>query len=390
MAREIHKAKVRQALPPRREPYWGAPLGRGWVLGFRKIDAGRGSWIARKRDETGHKVYKSLGYVSGMAAPGLVDVLDEDGARKAALAWFDARDAGVETDDKTVADACREYVRELRRENGETAAHDADKRFERTVYGGGGNDGERHAANPIAGVRLEKVRTPRLKAWRDGLRLSKGAANRTMTALRAALNLAVVNRWVSPTVAREWRDVKQYENATRRRSLFLDLKQRRKLLGAAHGALRDLLEAAALTGARAGELVSATREQFDSRLGTFMLKGKTGARTIPLSPAALALFKRLAKGKLPKAQLLTRDDGKPWGHSDWDELVREASQKAKLPAGTCLYTLRHSFITQAITDGMTTLDVARLCGTSVGMIEKHYGHLVASSARERLAAVTML
>jgi hypothetical protein len=39
---------------------------------------------------------------------------------------------------------------------------------------------------------------------------------------------------------------------------------------------------------------------------------------------------------------------------------------------------------------MTTLDVARLCGTSVGMIEKHYGHLVASSARSRLAAVTML
>jgi len=48
------------------------------------------------------------------------------------------------------------------------------------------------------------------------------------------------------------------------------------------------------------------------------------------------------------------------------------------------------FITQAITDGMTTLDVARLCGTSVGMIEKHYGHLVADAARERLAAVRML
>jgi hypothetical protein len=39
---------------------------------------------------------------------------------------------------------------------------------------------------------------------------------------------------------------------------------------------------------------------------------------------------------------------------------------------------------------MTTLDVARLCGTSVVMIEKHYGHLVASSARKRLAGVTML
>jgi integrase len=156
------------------------------------------------------------------------------------------------------------------------------------------------------------------------------------------------------------------------------------------GALRDLMEAAALTGARAGELTGATRGQFDARLKTMTFVGKVGSRTIPLSASALKLFKRLAKGKLPAAPLFTRDDGKPWGHSDWDELVREAGEKAKLPKGVCLYTLRHSFITQAITDGMSTLDVARLCGTSVGMIEKHYGHLVADSARERLAAVTML
>jgi len=237
---------------------------------------------------------------------------------------------------------------------------------------------------------LSKLRTPRLKEWRDGLRLSKGSSNRTLTALKAALNLAVANRLVHPIAAREWADVKAYSNATQRRSLFLDLKQRRRLLEAGEGALKDLMQAAALTGARAGELTGATRGQFDARLRTITLKGKVGARTVPLSPPALKLFKRLAKGKLPAAPLLTRGDGKPWGHSDWDELVRAAAGKAKLPKGVCLYTLRHSFVTQAITDGMTTLDVARLCGTSVGMIEKHYGHLVADAARKRLAAVTML
>jgi integrase len=371
MAHEVHKARVRQALDARREPYWGAPLGRGYVLGFRKIDAERGSWIARKRDETGHKVYKSLGYVSAD--------FDYEKARVAALAWFEARDAGVESDDKTVADACREYVADRRREKGDECAHDAGKRFERTIY-----------KQPIGAVPLAKLRTPRIKAWRDGLGLSKGASNRTMTALRAALNLAVVNRWVAPAIAREWKDVRQHENATKRRTLFLDLRQRRKLIDNASGALRDLMEAAVLTGARAGELIGAKRGQFDARLGTMTFRGKVGARTVPLSRAALALFRRLAKGKLPGAPLLTRNDGKPWAHSDWDELVRAASKAAKLPAGVCLYTLRHAFITQAITDGMTTLDVARLCGTSVGMIEKHYGHLVADAARERLAAVTLL
>jgi integrase len=330
------------------------------------------------RNETGHKIYKALGFVR--------KGFDYEEARKAAQSWFDAQDAGIAGDDDTVADACREYVRDRRREKGEACAHDADKRFERTVYD-----------TPFGAIPLAKLRTPRIKEWRDGLkgrtdqRLSKGASNRTLTALKAALNLAVENRRVHPVAAREWGDVKPYANATKRRDLFLDLKQRRKLLQAAgEGALPDLMEAAALTGARAGELTSATRGQYDGRLKTITFKGKVGARTIPLSPAALALFQRLAKGKLPGAFLLTRDDGKQWAHSDWDELVREAAEKAKLPVGVCLYTLRHSFITQAITDGMTTLDVARLCGTSVGMIEKHYGHLVADAARKRLAAVTML
>jgi site-specific recombinase XerD len=56
----------------------------------------------------------------------------------------------------------------------------------------------------------------------------------------------------------------------------------------------------------------------------------------------------------------------------------------------CLYTLRHSWITTALTKGMSTLDVARLAGISIMMIEKNYGHLVASAARERLASVVML
>jgi hypothetical protein len=52
--------------------------------------------------------------------------------------------------------------------------------------------------------------------------------------------------------------------------------------------------------------------------------------------------------------------------------------------------LRHSFITEAISQGMTTLDVTRSCSTSVLMIEKHYGHLVADAARDRLSRVAML
>jgi integrase len=64
--------------------------------------------------------------------------------------------------------------------------------------------------------------------------------------------------------------------------------------------------------------------------------------------------------------------------------------KAKVDNRVGLYTLRHSFSTQAISDGLNNLGVARIVGTSLTMIERHYGQLVASAARERMAKVTML
>jgi integrase len=252
-------------------------------------------------------------------------------------------------------------------------------RFRRTIYD-----------DAIGKVLVEKLRTSRIKQWRNELGGAKSSQNRNLASLKAALNMAVTHRRVNPAVAEEWRAVKRHKNASNRRTLFLDLGQRRALLGACTGALRDLVEAAMLCGARPGELVRVKRSQFDSRTATATFRGKTGTRSVPLAPPAAKLFKRLAKGKLPGAPLFTRDDGKAWAHSDWDELLREAAKAAKLPKGVVLYTMRHSFITEALRAGMATLDVARLTGTSLTMIQEHYGHLVAEAARERLARVTMV
>lgn len=372
MSHDIHLARVRNKLDPRPEPYWGAPLAKGKFIGFRKIEGKPGAWVARYRGESLKQQYKALGYIT--------DDFDFDQAKAAAEEWFKSLDAGIQTDEvETVADACRQYVEDRKREKGETTAHDAEMRFRRTVYG-----------TAFGNRRLEKLRTIHIKHWRDGLKLAPATSNRTLTALKAALNLAVVNRQVPASAVQEWKDVKPMKGAGNRRGLYLDLGQRRALLKATTGAVGDLIEAAMLTGARAGELVKAARSQFDARTGSMTFTGKTGSRTIPLSPAAVALFKRLARSKLPTAHLLTRDDGEPWAHSDWDGLVREAATKAKLPRGVCLYTLRHSWITAAIEGGMNPLEVARLVGTSLVMIERHYGHLANKGARDRLAKVEMV
>ena len=149
------------------------------------------------------------------------------------------------------------------------------------------------------------------------------------------------------------------------------------------------MKAVIYTGCRAGELTNARRSAFDARTKSLTVSGKTGTRIIPLAPAALDFFAEVSKDKLPNASLLTRDDGKSWAHSDWDEDVKAAAMQAGLPPQTCLYTLRHSFITQALLDGVSTLEVSKIAGTSLAMIEKHYGHLVYDMARERLAKVQL-
>jgi integrase len=358
----------------------------GFYLGFRAIaEGGVGTWIARRLTEGSEYRYKSLGEVS--------ESLDFNAAVALAEAWGTEIDRGVGVSLKgkpaTVETACREYLEAIRLERPDTA-HDAHMRFARTVYG---DREQEKPAHPIAPQDLGKLREKHLRDWRDGLLaagLSKSAANRTLTALRAALNYAVRARLAPAHLAFEVRCVTIFKNADRRRDVFLDQDQRRKLLTTAPGALRDLIEAAALTGARPGELVNAQRSAFDSRRRSLTLTGKTGTRVVPLTPAACALFERVSRDKLPTAYLLTREDGAQWTRVGWDRSLRSVVKLAHLPAGVCLYTLRHSFITEALLAGLATLTVAKMTGTSLAMIEKHYGHLVLDHAREQLAAVKLI
>ena len=46
-------------------------------------------------------------------------------------------------------------------------------------------------------------------------------------------------------------------------------------------------------------------------------------------------------------------------------------------------------ITDLIQSGLDTLTVAQLSGTSVRMIEKHYGHLTRDHARDALARLRL-
>lgn len=231
----IDTKRGREALGIRREPYW-YKLARDRHLGLRKLtERSAGAWIARFRDESGVRRYQALGECT--------DAFDFDEAKVAAETWFRDLEQGVQSrgDDgqpATVAVACMAYVRALRAEGRLDAAHDAHMRFRRTVYGRLADaefgpkartpvqqaDGSPPPASPqpsmpakrrkwdvqphdFASLPISKLHAPRVKVWLLDLvaaGLSKAAANRTLTALKAALNKAVADRRVSPVAAQEW------------------------------------------------------------------------------------------------------------------------------------------------------------------------------------------
>ncbi len=296
----------------------------------------------------------------------------------------------------TVADACMTYVDTLAASGRKAAATDAARRFDRTVY----QD------------RLGKVRTANLthrdvRDWRDRIErgdvkltvkrgrsaesrpLSKATANRMRTVLVAALNWGVEQGSIAPDRAREWQRVKPHANANGRRELYLDIAQRRALLAAATPGLRDLIECVILTGCRAGDPAAVLRKHYDARAHTVVFSTKRPPSAVVLSPDASALFDRLAKDKLPAAPMFT-NGGQPWQAKEWAQALRAAASDARLPEKVVMYTLRHSWITDAIMGGMDLLTVARQARTSLAMIEKHYGHLVLDAARTKLAGIKFI
>lgn len=381
MARhDIDKAGVRNKLQPRREPYWGAPVERGLFVGFRRLEQG-GNWIARYRNDEGRQVYNALGQVT--------PAYDYEAAKRDARQWSRAVVAGVRTDTLlTVADVCRDYTKAMAAEGRERSSVDATKTFNRIVY----ND-------PIGKVRADKLTQRHLEAWRARLEAgemtgrkrglpSRATINRNLTALKAALNRAVARREIPHERAIEWESIKPYRDADGKREIYLDREQRRALLEAAKGDLRDLLTCIATTGCRPGDPAAMLRRDYDARTKSVTFRTKTGARTIPISPTAKALLDRLAKDKLPAAQMFT-NGGEEWTPQAWAPMVKAAATKAKLPAAVVAYTLRHSWITDAIIGGVDLLTVAKLTGTSLEMISKTYGHLVHDVARDKLAALDL-
>jgi site-specific recombinase XerD len=388
MAIDLSRVGAREALKSRREPHWQR-IRPGCYLGYRRsAREGSGTWIARgyDKDARSYKL-KALGDFGELIAGERFTA-----ARRAAEAFADMIESGGMPEEKieTVGDACRNY---LKHRPGSIAAGV----FRRHVY-----------SDPISKVRLDKLRRHHLRDWRKRLeeapallsrnkegdkrtkRRSASTVNRDMVPVRAALRAVLPQG--SPGTDSAWQEaLRPNRNADRRRGVYLDRNERQRLLAAADAEIEPLLRAMCVLPLRPGATAALTAGAFDRRTSTLTIgQDKAGGdRKIAVPPLIADFLMAHTKGKMPTAPMFSRSDGRVWNKDAWFEPIKDAAIAAGLPSGTSAYAVRHSVITDLVRDGLPILTVAQLSGTSVQMIEKHYGHLVRSDAVQALARLAV-
>jgi integrase len=394
----INRVDVRERLKLRREPYY-QQVTPGRSIGFRKMTAKTGAWIARARSDDEAKAEGSGAYVYHPLGDDLREHADKDQyaeARRRAEAWFIHLDGGGLSKGTTVTQACKSRVEKVKSERSEAAATALEGYFRRLVYD-----------DPIAKLDLRKAKKQHFEGFAHRVRnlcglplpddhpgkASKLASyNRAMTPVRAAINDAwrggatlTDQAWKEALKAESGRDVQ----IGKRRELYLTPEERAALIEKAPEAVKNYLRVMCALPLRPGEVANLHVMDFDARHGTLKVRGKTGVRDIPLGKPQVALLKELAKGKLPKAWIVSPDGKSQWTRWEWQDLIREAVTAAKLPTGTTAYVLRHCVLTDLISGGLDIVTASRLSGTSVAMIDKHYGKLQATVARAALDKLTV-
>jgi integrase len=142
-----------------------------------------------------------------------------------------------------------------------------------------------------------------------------------------------------------------------------------------------------LTGCRKGEIVGLAWSEVDLENACLRLTDlKTGKRTIPLFPEALAILKGREPGHR-SAYVFPSEDSKS-ARKDIEVAWRLARDTAKL-TGVRIHDLRHSFAAAGIAAGLTLPEIGALLGHKAAATTARYAHVsdpVARNASNRIGA----
>lgn len=415
---------ARNRLRARRSPYW-TMLEPGRALGYyRPQSGGAGTWIARFHDaEAGKHRTKSIGAADDYADADGSEVLAFGQAQAKAREWYalarieggeDAPPSGA----YTVAEAWEHYRLDCLRRGV--------KRLERMECGA-----RLYILPALGQVEVGRLTQTRIENWHLAMaeaaprvrarkfatkpaygpepkseeqkRKRRATANRVLTILKSALNLAKRKRRVS-CPADTWREAKPFGRADAPRVRYLNLEEQQRLVNACGQDFRRLVQAALFTGARYGELGRIQAEDFDpASESVFIRPGKNGkGRHVFLTDEGAAFFREGVAGRKAGELLFTHEAfgdmrrvapktlepvgmiRRPWKASDQNRLMLAACEAAGIePLG--FHQLRHSYASALVNAGLPMAYVGQMLGHSdTRMVEKHYGHLAPSAVKDAI------
>lgn len=366
---------ARKRLTPRDTAYF-VNIGGGKAIGYRRRYSDRaGKWVVRTTSETTGKYEKS---VIGDAD----DFIEADGQK--ILSYTQALAAISRT---TSPDAGHIYVQDALDDWAAWKSKTASSNKQRTDFA---NTAKR-IGKAFGKLTLKSIKPSHIIEWRDSFiereenrQPRTSTANRSLANLKAALNKAADEHQFDGN--RTWNTVKKFSSKVSHgaRMVILTTEQEEALISAARSDLALVLRSLQLTGARYGEIRQILCEDIHKNQ-LFLRAGKTGQRTIVLSDARAEWFNQLAKGRSGNEHLLLRRDLSPWPDGGHLKLMRSLVKASNLPAGTSSYSLRHKFISDALTAGVPIAAVAKHCGTSVEMIIKNYAKFATVQMKEWFA-----
>lgn len=347
----ISKARDRAKLPERRSPYW-QQVKRGYQIGCRKLN-GAEYWLAR--------AYIGNGKYEQRPLPG---VGSWEQALQQSKGFFEHVECGGTVSRDTVGEVFLEYCNGVK----ESTTHSTVKNSLGNLANVGIND-PKLGAHLAAWLKSDAVRKKTTKKGITETDRAPATIKRMTTALKAALNQAK-----KKIVSTDWEESLSVPGGDDNpRDLYLTPDQRRQLIESADKDAQTFIRLLCLLPLRPGDWHHLTVAHFDKHQRTLAVASKNIARNITLSAAAFELLTEAARDKTPKAPLFVRSNGSQWDSQSWNEDIKQAASRAGLPPETCAYTLRHSVITDLVAAGLDLLQVSKLAGTSLRMIEKHYG-----------------
>jgi integrase len=231
--------------------------------------------------------------------------------------------------------------------------------------------------------RISRLRSPEIAAWR--MTIPPGHRFEATQALRQVLGRAV--DWgmldINPAKLgvenphRRYTEKRPFESWDQLHAVAV-------ALGPRYGPLAIF---AAATRLRPGEWLALEQRDIDREAHVLYVrrayrngrvktpKTQASLRAVPLQTVALAALDELPSGRQSSLVFPSPTGGYFDLHNFRNRHWRPAQRSAGIEPLRRIYDLRHTFATFALRAGVSTFDLSRYMGTSLAMIDRHYGHL---------------